>query len=104
MTRININHSRFNSCRLSKRRKGAALILALFLLSVLISMLALSIDIGYMAASKSEARRAVDAAALAGYWQIFESSKINQNETMLQTGVHSAANSIAGLNRGHWGS
>ena len=98
MTRININHSRFNSCRLSKRRKGAALILALFLLSVLISMLALSIDIGYMAASKSEARRAVDAAALAGYWQIFESSKINQNETMLQTGVQSAANSIAGLN------
>ena len=98
MRRININRSRFNSRRSSKRRKGAALILALFLLSVLISMLALSIDIGYIAASKSEARRSADAAALAGCWQIYESTKINQDETMLQTGVQSAANLMAGLN------
>ena len=98
MTHIKNNRSRFNSSRSSKRRKGAALILALFLLSVLISMLALSIDIGYIAASKSEARRTADAAALAGCWQIYESSKLNQDETTINTGVQSSAKSIAGLN------
>lgn len=98
MTRMNTNRSRYKSHRSSKRRKGAALILALFLLSVLISMLALSIDIGYIAASKSEARRTADAAALAGCWQIYESSRLNQDETTLNLGVQSSANSIAGLN------
>ena len=60
--------------------------------------MALSIDIGYIAASRSEARRTADAAALAGCWQIFESSKLNQDETTLNTGVQSSAKSIAGLN------
>ncbi len=74
------------------------MILAVFLVAVLVSMLALSIDIGYIAASKSEARRTVDAAALAGCWQLYEGSKLNQDETLLQSGVQSAANTIAGLN------
>ncbi len=101
MTLIKVRYSRFNSRRespLSKRRKGAAMILAVFLVSVLISMLALSIDIGYIAASRSEARRMADAAALAGCWQLFEGSTLNQDETLLQAGVQNAAYSIAGLN------
>ncbi|MFO0180949.1 MAG: pilus assembly protein TadG-related protein [bacterium] len=57
-----------SSRRAGARRKGAAIILAVCLLGVLVSMLAMAIDIGYIAASKAEARRTTDAAALAGCW------------------------------------
>jgi Flp pilus assembly protein TadG len=82
----------------AERRKGAAIILAVFLMSVLISMLALSIDIGYIAASKTEARRTVDAAALAGCWQIYESTARNTESSVLSNEVKSSANTMAGLN------
>jgi Flp pilus assembly protein TadG len=84
--------------RASERRKGAAIILAVFLMSVLVSMLALSIDIGYIAASKSEASRTADAAALAGCWQVYESAVQNVDATTLSEETREAAAAMAGLN------
>ncbi len=82
----------------AKRRKGAAIILAAFLMSVLVSILALSIDIGYIAASKAEASRTADAAALAGAWQILDSAQQNRDSCDLQDDVNSSALNMASLN------
>lgn len=87
-----------SSRRAGARRKGAAIILAVCLLGVLVSMLAMAIDIGYIAASKAEARRTTDAAALAGCWQIFESSVNNADDTLSAEQAIEAANNIAALN------
>ncbi len=84
--------------RESRRRRGAAIILAAFLMGVLVSMLALSIDIGYIAASKAEARRTTDAAALAGAWQLVDSASPNGNTSDLLSGVNNAAKNMASLN------
>ncbi len=79
-------------------RKGATLILALILMTVLIGMLAFSVDIGFMVSSRSELRRTADAAAMAGCWQMIDSMSNNQSETQTQTSVVSAAASTALLN------
>ncbi len=91
-------HKRAVRSREAKRRKGAAIILAAFLMGVLVSMLALSIDIGYIAATKAEARRTVDAAALAGAWQTLDSLQQNRNGDVLSADVNSAAMNMASLN------
>jgi hypothetical protein len=87
-----------SSSRHAKSRKGAAMIFAAFLMSVLICMLALSIDIGYIAASKAEARRTADAAALAGAWQILDSIQQNKNSDVLLDDVNDTVANIANLN------
>lgn len=55
-----------------RRRRGAALILAVALLFTLFSFLAFSIDTGYLAASRAELRRTADSSALAGAWSLYE--------------------------------
>ena len=87
-----------SSIRKANSRKGAAIILAAFLMSVLICMLALSIDIGYIAASKAEARRTVDAAALAGAWQVLDSIQQNRNSNEVLDDANNTAMNIASLN------
>ncbi len=68
------NGKKYGVMRNHKRRRGVAIVLAFFLMTVLIGMLAFSVDIGYLAASKSELRRTADSAALAGAWQVLDSS------------------------------
>lgn len=82
----------------AKRRKGAAIVLAVVLMTVLVSMLAFSVDIGFIATSKSEARRTADAAALAGCWQLFDSSTQNVDAGIIDQQAMTTANAIAGLN------
>ncbi len=84
--------------REARRRRGAAIILAAFLMGVLVSMLALSIDIGYIAASKAEARRTADAAALAGAWQMVDSAAQSGNSSASLDAVNDAAKNMASLN------
>jgi hypothetical protein len=95
---ISKNGGRGSLSREAKRRRGAAIILAAFLMGVLVSMLALSIDIGYIAASKAEARRTADAAALAGAWQMVDTAAQSGNTSTLLEGVNEAAKSMASLN------
>ena len=51
---------------LRHRRKGAIVVFAAFMLIVMVAMLALSIDVGYMSLNKGQVQRSVDAGALAG--------------------------------------
>ncbi|MCU0709606.1 MAG: pilus assembly protein TadG-related protein [Pirellula sp.] len=81
-----------------RRRRGAALILAAFLMAILVGMLAFSIDIGYIAASRTEAHRTADAAALSGGWQMVDSLRKSEQPTTLQQNVHQVAQQYAGQN------
>lgn len=69
--------------RRAKARRGAALILAVVLMFVLFSVLALTVDVGYLAQSRAELNRAADAAAMAGCWEWY---------SQLDSGVEGSAN------------
>jgi len=56
---------RRSSCQ-RRERKGAIVLLAAVLMSVLLGVLALSIDVGYILTAETELQRSVDAGALAG--------------------------------------
>ncbi len=63
-----------------QRRKGAILVLAAILMVVMLAMLALSIDTGYMYTMQTQLDRSVDAAALAGAAGLVEgTSQANQS-------------------------
>lgn len=76
-------------------RRGAAMIVGVIMMGVLVSMLAFAIDIGYIAVSKAEARRTADAAALAGCWKVYDGAVNNMNAASLENEVLNAASSIA---------
>ena len=59
-------NNRQRRINVASRRRGAILVLTALLLVFLVTLVAFTIDIGYMLAVRSEAKRATDAAALAG--------------------------------------
>ncbi len=82
-----------------RSRQGVTLVFALFLMTTLAGMLAFSIDIGYLAMSKSEMRRTADSAALAGGWQLLD-SKIKGDSSLQATSLmRTAASQVAFQNR-----
>ncbi len=98
---MSCNQSAYNlsRARSKSKRKGVTIVFALFLMTVLIGMLAFSIDIGYLSASKAELRRSADAAALAGCWQVYDSLVQGQNSTALTDAARSAAVNAAAANK-----
>ncbi|MBN2325941.1 MAG: hypothetical protein JXR73_02215 [Candidatus Omnitrophica bacterium] len=54
--------------------RGAVIVMFLVLLSVMMLMVAFSLDVGYVYATKAELQHAADAAALASIWELFEES------------------------------
>jgi len=55
-----------------QRRRGAVIVLAATMMIVMMAMLALSVDVGYMYTMQTQLQRSVDAAALAGAGQLVE--------------------------------
>ena len=49
-----------------RSRRGNILVLSAFLMILMMAMVAFSVDVGYMALTKTEIQTATDAAALAG--------------------------------------
>jgi hypothetical protein len=79
------------------------LVLAVVLMFMLCCCLALTIDTGFLANSKAEMRRAADAAALAGCWEIYqqlESGSADPEDllTHMQSSVKLAAAAMAASN------
>jgi len=58
--------SKFKSREVVAKRRGNIIVLSAFLMVFLMFMLAVSVDVGYICATKAQLQRAVDAAALAG--------------------------------------
>ena len=71
-TRVGRKGQRPGWSRLPAKRRGAIIVLAAVLIIVMMAMLALSLDVGYMYAVNGHMRRAVDAGALAGAAAIVE--------------------------------
>ena len=94
----NRNRIKRQTRRYLGRRRGAAAVFAVFLTSVLVAMLAFSVDIGYLAASKSEIQRTADAAALSGCWQVYDGKVAGMGESDLSTAIDNSASSAALLN------
>ncbi len=94
----NRNRIKKQTRRYLGRRKGAAAVFAVFLTTVLVAMLAFSVDIGYLAASKSEIQRTADAAALSGCWQVYDGKVAGLGESDLNTAIDGSASSVALMN------
>lgn len=63
-----------------RHRKGAILILAAGFLLVMMAILAVTIDLGYMTSARSELQRATDAAALAGAGALVNGADVAKTE------------------------
>ncbi|MHB8969248.1 MAG: vWA domain-containing protein [Pirellulaceae bacterium] len=63
-------------------RRGAIIVLAAVLMIVMMAMLALSIDTGYMYTMQAQLDRSVDAAALAGAAALLEGTDVAQQEAI----------------------
>lgn len=89
-----------NSRQKPETRRGAALILAVVLMFVLFSMLAFSIDTGYLSQTRAELARCSDSAALAGCWDAYRQleSDVDASPVLLKAGVVSSATQFASLN------
>ena len=94
----NRNRIKRETRRCKSRRRGAAAVFAVFLTSVLVAMLAFSVDIGYLAASKSEIQRTADAAALSGCWQVYDGKVAGMDVSDMNTAIDNSASSAALMN------
>jgi hypothetical protein len=66
---------------------------------VLIVMLALAIDVGYIVTVRTEAQRCADAAALAGAWELLGEDRLRQDYNLVFTHARQKAADIAALNK-----
>ncbi|MDX1943777.1 MAG: VWA domain-containing protein [Pirellulaceae bacterium] len=60
------------------RRKGNVIVLTAFLMIVMLALVALSVDVGYVYTLQAQLQRSVDAAALAGAGQLVEGPDVAQ--------------------------
>jgi hypothetical protein len=65
---------------------------------VLVSFLAFSIDTGYLAQTRAEMRRAADAAAMAGCWELYEQMEQGVSAESSHNSVRQSSAAMAALN------
>ncbi len=84
----------------TQTRRGAALILAVALMFFLFSMLAFTIDTGYLSQTRAELSRCADSAALAGCWDVYRQleSDVDASPNLMKADVVSSATQFASLN------
>lgn len=81
------------------RRTGAAAILGIALIAVLVILLGTIIDLGYVNVAQSELKRTSDAAALAGGWELFDIKVSGESTSLLTSQVSNAADTVSSRNR-----
>lgn len=93
----------WQACRRRRRqlgelRRGAAAVLGLVLTISLVTLMAFTIDFGYINVAETQMRRSVDAAAMAACWEMFD-QQVGTNSTYIsESSVLAAANASATLN------
>lgn len=80
------------------RRRGAILVLAAVMLIMILAFVALSVDIGYIALSKSELQNAADSAAHAAVQELAKAKSIIQAPSKQAEAVRDSAKYFAELN------
>lgn len=82
------------------RRRGHIAVLAAVLLTVVIALVALSVDVGYLYTVRNELQRTADASAIAAAWELFDrdGKAGSQTASTLASRAQSKAAQFAGLN------
>ena len=83
---------------LRRRRRGAVLIFTVFLLVVFVGVLALVVDIGYLANARTELQRSADAAALASCWDYVSRLAEREEAEEAIAGAKATALTVAAAN------
>ena len=93
-------HPLRRSCSLlpAKRREGAAAVFGLILTISLVVLVAVTLDFSRIHVGQTEMTRCVDAAAMAGCWNLFEQKKGRSDVFPEESDVHSEANHFSELN------
>ena len=93
------SRDRNRSLRLpAKRRRGAAAVFGIILMTSLVVLVAVTLDFGYIHVGETEMTRTADAAAMAGCWNLFEQKKGRSVVIPEPAQVHAEANRFAQLN------
>lgn len=84
-----------------RRRRGNILVLTAFLLTVMMALLAFTVDLGVLATARNELQRTADSAALAGCWELIDSGQLSgeDNNLVLGNNARDSASQFANLNR-----
>jgi len=78
-----------------RQRRGAALVLSIFLVAMLLVVSAVAIDFGHINVSRSELKRSADAAAMSGAWELFDVLVQGDSPTQHHDTVADAAENLA---------
>ncbi len=81
-----------------RQRRGAVLVFTVFLLIVFIGVLALVVDIGYLANARTELQRSADAAALASCWDYVSGLADGEDANAAIAGAKAMATTCAAAN------
>lgn len=81
------------------RRRGAALVLGLFLIVSLVTLLAVTLDFAHIHVAETELQRTADASAMAACWEMFDQSLAGVNSGQTKIAAKQAANSVAYANQ-----
>ena len=82
------------------KRRGNVVVLTAVLMTVLMGMLAFSLDLGYIYVSKVELQRTADSAALAATWELIDAESLSQGTSYSysEEQVEAKASEYAALN------
>jgi Flp pilus assembly protein TadG len=85
--------------RQAQSRRGAATVLGIFLTGVMVVLLGMALDLGYVHVSQAELQRSSDAAALAACWELFDHTVAGSSNAELQAAVVETADVYSSQNR-----
>lgn len=84
--------------RLSQLRRGAVAVLGLVLTISLVTLMAFTIDFGYINVAQTQMRRCADASAMAACWDVFDQQVATHSTLISHTDTLASANESALLN------
>ncbi len=82
-----------------RRRRGAVLVFTVLLMVVFVGVLALVVDIGYLANARTELQRSADAVALASCWDFVSGLAVREEPEEAMAGAKAMAMAVAGANK-----
>ncbi|MGV3486544.1 MAG: TadG family pilus assembly protein [Planctomycetaceae bacterium] len=83
----------------ARKRRGAALVLGLFMIVSLVTLLAVTLDFAHIHVAETELQRAADASAMAACWEMFDQTVVGGSSGAIRVATKQAANAVAYSNQ-----
>src|SRR5262249_51749299 len=83
---------------MSLRRRGTVLLPTAFLMIVMMAVLAMALDIGYVYTVRTEMQRSADAGAIAAAWELIDPQGVSTDNSGRVALARSSASTFAGKN------